>query len=86
MLFRSADLLAVTYEVRAGALVATVGNEVLTDMSSGGGDFFDLLRVRVEARGPRQGWVRLHKGSVGVRLEDRPAHASSRPRAVLASV
>ena len=50
-----ADLLAVTYEVRAGALVATVGNEVLTDMSSGGGDFFDLLRVRVEARGPRQG-------------------------------
>lgn len=67
-----ADLVPVTYELRDDHLVATVHGELLTDLTKGGRSFFDLLRKRVEREGPVEGWVRLHSGSVGVRIEARP--------------
>ena len=67
-----ADSPAVAYVVRGGALVAMIGNKVLTGMAASGRDFYDSLRVRVEKDGPQQGWVCLQKDAVGVRLEDRP--------------
>ncbi|MEU1969380.1 hypothetical protein ABZ541_28980 [Micromonospora sediminicola] len=66
------DLLHVRYEIIDGALVATVNDEIVTDMTRSGRDFFELLRARVEEQGPVWGWVRLHQGAVEVRTEDRP--------------
>jgi len=67
-----ADLLRVRYEIRDDDLVATANGEVVTNMTQGGRDFFDPLRARVEAQGAVRGWVRLYKGAVEVRSEDRP--------------
>ncbi|MEW2146869.1 hypothetical protein AB0869_29075 [Micromonospora vinacea] len=67
-----ADLLHVRYEIRDDALVATVNDEIVTDMTRNGRDFFDPLRARVEEQGAVWGWVRLHQGAVEVRTEDRP--------------
>lgn len=67
-----AELLPVRYELHDEELVATVDGEVLTSCTAGGRDFFDLLGARVKEEGPLRGWVRLHEGAVGVRLERRP--------------
>ncbi|MBE1490997.1 hypothetical protein [Plantactinospora soyae] len=67
-----ADLLHVRYEILDDALVATANEEIVTDMTRSGRDFFDLLRARVEEQGAVWGWVRLYQGAVEVRTEERP--------------
>lgn len=65
-------LVPVRYELAGDDLVATFGGEVLSDITSGGRDFSDSLRARVERDGPVRGWVRLHRGAVETLTESRP--------------
>lgn len=64
--------LVVTYEIRRGSLIAAYEGEVLTDISSGGRDFFDTLHQRVIDNGPIRGWARPSKGGVDVWHEGAP--------------
>jgi len=66
------NLVPVRYELLDDQLVATLDGAVVTNLSANRRDFFDLLRERVDEEGPLRGWVRLHKGGVEVRFEDRP--------------
>ena len=65
-------LVPVVFKLRGEDLVAAFDGDVLSNITAGGRDFADLLRERVEKRGPVRGWVRLHEGGVETMTESRP--------------